>query len=339
MKQCNDNIDQQYTELCSQLDVNHKYSQQRMIDEYSHDTEVIDGLSISHWFEKHSSKILQTYEYCVQILQQINDMTIKCKNNINIKTNFLLKKIRKQNINEYILYAPVRQLQIYKLLIECIIKIHQPCLTITNKSFVKFCVCCNRQYYLEMLLCSKYCHQIDWFCMSQCVTNHNICCCFCVPETLSQDSSLENCKMLLKHRNVTTDKTFICWWDFSEYLWRYGLILKVIDKSIMNIKILIVDTDSVNPRSCMYLTLQYMTNKTFFIFWNSNDIYGSIDEDQFVIDEHNAHIIGWQTFKNAFKNTWQIPIKTQQGICKPVYFCQINHSVQLYNTLCTNQIL
>ena len=350
IKQCTDNINNKCTNQCTAMLNNNKYTLDMMIDEFGHETELINGESLRKWFNNILPSIRGNYDQCLKHQNIIKKMTMICKSNIKCKKQTLAQVIHKSCINEYILHAPIRQLQLYDQISQCISKIHESSVLCHSKSLLKICILCNKEYPIEILLCMKYCGNIHWENMTQSLLNDNIFCSFClrrheeiakiiIGNFYNWSNCQQNNEYLIKNINFTNQQTYVCWWDFSEYMWRYAKIQRLINSSILTIKIKIVDTDSVAPATTQQLCCKYFASHTYFIIVHTKQMYPSIPDAKFEIDANNEHMLGWTKFSNIWKDNWQIPVKMYDNTAGPVYFQQIGHSVKLYNWLCENNIL
>lgn len=335
---------------CSNHDNNPKYTQKMMIHDYHHKSETIDGKHVWQWFKKHEKSILASQNEARKCSNIITKMRKICTTNINYKKQHLQKFMEKSLINEYILHAPLRQLQIYDMFVECIKQIHSPCLKIRNQSLSKYCICCKKQYYMQMLFCLQYCGDINLFNMTQCLTNDNICCCFCLRKVhkhakLVIDSEYQSkntfqiCKLMIQNRISKQKAINVCWWDLSEYVWRYGIIENVLKKTDLTLKVKLFDTDSICPLECIKISLKYLPNNSFFVFWYEKNQHKHFLENEFSIDKNNENMIDWWNFSNAFDEYWQIPIVFKDIYPQPAYFQQINDSVTLFNLLCDENVV
>ena len=170
-KQCSDNIDGSFMLQCNPRYISNNYTLQMMIDEFSIKSEQINGSTISAWFNNNKQEMLNDINYCHTIMNSIENMYKKISNNIALKINKLNTLISHKCINEYILHAPLRQLEIYTNFIQCVIKMHSPTNLIHEKTGMKHCILCERDYPIEILFCEQYCQFIEWY---------NIICCFCI---------------------------------------------------------------------------------------------------------------------------------------------------------------
>lgn len=318
---------------CCNQNPNVEYTLQNMIDEFHLNTENIQDIPIKKWFRNQKSDLMINPYYCNTMCKIIDRKHDEINKSIQHKKQQLSQIIPTNCINEYILHAPLRQLQIIKNFVQCISKMHQKCTLIDNNHESKYCIVCNKYYPTTMLYCPKYYTSSYWVPMTQSMTNFNMCCCFCVGYTYCgvtwQDNMFKITEKLLKQPN----KKYLCWWDLQYYMWRYASILKVKNWSILKLNIEITDTDCIAPLQICDIILKKLPNDTFFVVLKSFLKIFTIADNQFELDETNEHIMGWTHFSNAFTPQWQIPVVLNNKGQIPIDFYQICGSVKLFNML------
>ena len=347
INQCAVNIDTTANLKCMNNNSNPKYNDQTMINAYYCKTDQINNKHINEWFKNKEKLLYESYQHCNNILNCIKILQKKCNTNIERKIEALQSKVKHENINQYLLYATIRQLQIYEQFVTCASYMHKPNKPIDKNSILKHCIICDKDYYNEMLFCKQYFAKQSWYYFAQCMNNYDIFCGFCL-KNAEQYYTLKNqqntgCNKSYNNANaVIFDQTlkkctkYLCWWDLQEYMWRYGIIRDVIKKTTLTLQIQTVDSDHICAGDLINITLKFKENNTFFVCWY--DKYScdkSYADDDFVIDSNNEHLQDWHNFKNCFESNWQIPICLSQKHERiPVNFEQINNSKQLWNILC-----
>ena len=358
INKCAVNIDTTATLKCTNNNSNPKFNDQTMINAYYYNSDKLHNRHINKWFQTKHKLLCESYQQCNNILNCIKILHKKCMKNIQLKIEALNTKIKRDNINEYLLYATIRQLQIYEQFVTCFLYMHTRNKQIQNDSTIKHCILCEKDYYNEMLFCKQYFANQNWYYFSQCMNNYDICCGFClknveqyynliIQQNNGCNKSYNIAHAVILDENLDEYTKYLCWWDLQEYMWRYGIIRDVMDETTLTLKIEALDSDQICPCEFINITLKYKENNTFFVCWYDEchcDKSDTDDEchcdksytdDEFTIDSNNEHLQDWYNFKNCWQSNWQIPIRlsaTNEHI--PVNFEQIHNSKQLWNTLC-----
>ena len=335
---------------CETNTLNSKYTLDMMIDDFAAQSEFINGAKIRQWFDENINDFILDAANVNKIIMQIDKTYAHIKKNIEIKKRFLSSVINYQTINDYLLYAPLRQLGFYKNLVKTVLKMDNASKHITNNNDCKMCIVCQTSYSPQILLCNKYCQNINWFSMCQTENNQYIVCCFCLNKVykyikaqgykvyeLSQ--TLAMYKKLIRQHMFMKFKLWIYWWDFEQFIWRYANIIRIKNNNNLTIEVQIHDLDQINPCSKISIYVPNLPKHSFFIVFKGKEKINKIFDHEFEIDAQNEHIIGWTESSDAFTSEWQIPIVWKSKKQFPVYFKEIYHSVQLYNVLCDMNVL
>lgn len=352
-KECKQNINIKISQSCLNDCNKIYYTDQMMIDDWFKSEHLcIDDKLLHIWFDENVCTIFNNIESGKQTLLELLDMSNVIDKKIVKYTNALVSVIPFDSINMKILNAPKRRLKFYIDIVQNWVNLQtQGEYELTNTK--KWCVCCGLEYDSSMMNNKYYCGHIEPWSLMQMTLNDNICCCFCIKRVHNMVHYQQNripanwnsltifnktCYWLFNYNNHD-DKWFVCWYDFSHEMWRYGLILKVLNTNSLKLKIQVSDVDLFEAQGTTIISLNECLPYSYFIYFQCTNYKMEFVDDNFMIATNDNHKMDWLHSKHIYDDKWQIPITLADGTTMHVAFWQIRNSNQLYKYLLKNRKL
>ena len=339
-KQCSQNIDQNLIKTCKDKHLNKYYTHEMMIHDWDYNNVLqLSGMFITEWFSyftKNLSFDLNQLRTLQKLLQ--NKQQKLLANNQKIK-NELISYTNIKNINMMAIEAPIRHIQFYSQLAECLLILNSK-IQKFDRNPTKLCICCGLEYSQQMLLNLKYSQKISLMKLCQIMLNNTICCSFCLRRVQNMikwtpqkhvckiQNSQQEVQFILKYVKKQHQKWFACWYDGITQTWRYATIINV-----EQYKPTVITVQDEFTNESLELNLEFLIPDAYFIFCESTNAKFEINDDAFDIDQSPEHLADWLQANNIWQDKWEIPVILSDGTRTLIPFWQIRHSVSLFKCL------
>lgn len=306
------------------------YHEKHMFYDYHLNIDLINGESIHDWWTKMMLNLPSNLKQARKLQHELNSYNSLLQSNIPIKINILKHYNNNKRINKDLLQANIRQLMFMKSIIDYCVMYYAKDTSVSIKfDTTKQCLCCHRQFYMQMLSSNKYVFTNQILQMSQSMSKHNIVCNFCLRNVIRKcnTSDSQYIKQLVSQIKDTTCAWVLSWFDMTLGEWRYGMIQQMTQQGMTQLKI--VDTDEYNPDTTIQLDLRDMTTHSWVVCFQPtlDDSY----QQNIEIEGTNEHAIGWLEAKNKFTNAWDIPVRLNSQILTTCCFEHVCNNVELFN--------